>query len=76
MKARFHLTLPGHLSQEPVIYNLGKRFEVVTNITRASVEERFAWVILELDGSEDEIASAVEWLTEQSVEVDRIAGQD
>ena len=76
MKARFHLTLPGHLAQEPVIYNLGNQFDVVTNITRASVEERFAWVILELEGSEAAVTEAVEWLAEQGVEVDRIAGHD
>ncbi|MDQ4005343.1 MAG: NIL domain-containing protein [Actinomycetota bacterium] len=75
-RARFHLTLPQHLAQEPVIYNLGKRFEVVTNIKRASVEERFAWVILEVDGSDDAVAAAVAWLGEQGVDVDRISGDD
>ena len=75
-RARFHLTLPQHLAQEPVIYNLGKRFDVVTNIKRASVEERFAWVILELDGEDEAVAAAVRWLGEQGVDVDRIAGED
>ena len=75
-RARFHLTLPQHLAQEPVIYNLGKRFEVVTNIKRASVEERFAWVILEMDGSDEAVAAAMEWLGEQGVDVDRIEGED
>ena len=74
--ARFHLTLPEHLAQEPVIYNLGKRFDVVTNIKRASVEDRFAWVILELDGPDEAVTAAVRWLGEQGVDVDRIAGED
>ena len=75
-RARFHLTLPQHLANEPVIYNLGKRFDVVTNIRRASVEERFGWLILELDGSDEAIGEAVSWLGDQGVEVDRIDSID
>jgi ABC-type methionine transport system ATPase subunit len=72
-KARFHLTFPEGLIQRPVIYELGKRFEVVTNIRRANVEERFGWVILELEGSDQAIGDAVAWLLEQGVQVDRLA---
>ena len=71
-RIRFHLTFPEHLVQEPVIYRLGHEFGVVTNIRRASIEERFGWVILEMDGSEDDIASAVAWLADQGIQVDRI----
>ena len=76
MKARFHLTLPQQLADEPIIHRLGTEFGVVTNIKRASVEERFAWVILELDGPDEAVTAAVQWLGEQGVDVDRIAGED
>ena len=70
--SRFHLTFPQHLIDEPLIYNLGREFDVVTNIRRANVEESIAWVILELDGAEDEVARALEWLAERGVEIERI----
>jgi ABC-type methionine transport system ATPase subunit len=70
--SRFHLTFPQHLIDEPLIYRLGREFDVVTNIRRANVEENVAWVIVELRGNEDEIARAVEWLADRDVEVDRI----
>ena len=73
-RARFHLTLSERLADEPVIHTLGNRFELVTNIRRASIEDRTAWVILELDGSEEAIAEAVRWMTEQDVQVERIEG--
>ncbi len=74
---RFHLTFPEHLIHEPVVYTLGKRFGLVTNIRRASVEERAAWMILEIHGGDDAIADALAWLAEQGVHVDRIhAGSD
>jgi ABC-type methionine transport system ATPase subunit len=69
---RFHLTFPQHLIDEPLIYNLGREFDVVTNIRRANVEENVAWVIVELTGEESEIVRAVEWLADRGVEIDRI----
>jgi hypothetical protein len=71
-KGRFHLTLPKRLANEPVIHTLGTRFDVVTNIRRASIEDRAAWVILELEGSESAVEEALRWLAEQDVQVQRI----
>jgi ABC-type methionine transport system ATPase subunit len=72
-KRRLHLTFPEHLIEEPVIYRLSRDFDVVPNITRANVDERFAWVILELDGSPTAIDDAAAWLHEQGIEVSAIA---
>ena len=71
-RGRFHLTLPERLADEPVIHTLGTRFDLVTNIRRASIEDRTAWVILELEGSGEAIAAAVRWMAEQDVQVERI----
>jgi ABC-type methionine transport system ATPase subunit len=73
MGSRFHLTFPENLIQRPVIYEVGRRFEVITNIRRANVEERFGWVILELEGDEEAIDQAVSWMLEQGVQVDRLS---
>lgn len=69
---RFHLTFPEHLINEPVIHRLGTEFGLVTNIRRANIEERQAWVILEMEGTDRAIADAVTWLAGQGVQVDRI----
>ncbi|MGQ0670993.1 MAG: NIL domain-containing protein [Actinomycetota bacterium] len=71
-KRRFHLTFPEHLIQEPMVFNIGRRFDLVPNIRRANIEDRSAWVIIDLDGTEENIAAAVGWLAEQGVQVDRI----
>lgn len=71
-KARFHLTFPEHLISEPVIHRVGRDFDLVTNIRRANIEERAAWVILEMDGAAEDIARAVAWLADQGLQVDRI----
>lgn len=72
MRRKFHLTFPERLINEPVIHRVGRDFELVTNIRRANIEEGHAWVILEMEGSEESIAQALTWLAEQGVQVDRI----
>ena len=55
-----------------MIHTLGQGFGLVTNIRRTSVDDRAAWVILELDGPDESVGRAVDWLAEQDVQVERI----
>jgi ABC-type methionine transport system ATPase subunit len=73
-RQRLHLTFPEQLVQEPVIYTLGKQFNIVTNIRRANVEEKIGWVILEVEGDAEALGRAVRYLEERGVQVDRIDG--
>ncbi|MGH2705861.1 MAG: NIL domain-containing protein [Actinomycetota bacterium] len=73
-KRRVHLTFPEDLITQPVIYNMGKRFDVVTNIRRANVEERVGWVILEIEGDDDEIERAIGYASDLGVQVAEIEG--
>ncbi|MCY4579643.1 MAG: NIL domain-containing protein [Chloroflexi bacterium] len=73
-KRRVRFTFPEQLITEPLIYNLGRNFEIITNIRRANVQERVGWVVLELEGAEDEIDRGLEWMTEAGVRVDPIIG--
>jgi len=73
-RKRVHLTFPESLVQEPVIYNLGKKYDIVTNIRRANVEDTFGWVILEIEGSEDALDAGVRYLQDMGVQVSPIAG--
>jgi hypothetical protein len=75
-RAKLHLTFPEHAMGEPIVYKLGQDFGLITNIRRANVEERFGWVILEVDGDEDQLARGVSWLEGQGVQVDRILDED
>tara|TARA_Y100000590_G_C15448786_1_gene911830 strand:- start:605 stop:808 length:204 start_codon:yes stop_codon:yes gene_type:complete len=60
--------------RQPVIYQMGKDFDVVTNIRRADIQENIAWVILELEGDEIEIDNALEWASSLGVRVDPALG--
>jgi ABC-type methionine transport system ATPase subunit len=58
--------------KEPVIYNIGHRFKVVTNIRSANVSENVGWVTLEIDGDEGEYVKALRYLDEIGVTVEPI----
>ncbi len=73
-RRRLHMTFPEHLITEPLIYDLGKKFQVVTNIRRANIEERVGWVILELEGDEVEIERAVDHTRSLGVDISEIEG--
>ena len=67
---RVRLSFEPQLIREPVIYRLGQQFEVVTNIRMADVDESIGWVVLEVDGTDEEIDRALHWAREQGVRVD------
>jgi len=71
---RLRFTFPTDMIKEPVIYLIGKQFEVITNIRMADVDESTGWVILELEGDADEIARSVAWAESRGVRVDPITG--
>ena len=73
-KKRVKFTFPQMLITEPVIYELGRKFDIVTNIRRADVREDMGWVVLELDGEEDEISRGLEWVLSTGVRVDPVSG--
>ncbi len=67
-------TFPQELIKEPVIYNLGLQFNVITNVRRADVSENKGWVVLELEGEEKDIEQGMIWVTSKGVRVDPVIG--
>jgi ABC-type methionine transport system ATPase subunit len=74
MKDRFHLTFPRDLIPEPVVCEVAKKFDVMFSIRRASVDAEAGWMDLQMEGSEDEIERAVEYIQGRGVRVDPIEG--
>ncbi len=69
---RFYLTYTEALIKEPIIYNVGHKFDVVTNSRGASISDHLAIVALELEGDDGEIAAAAKWIASQGVKVEPI----
>ncbi len=69
-RQRIKFTFPPDLVTQPVVYNMGKEFQVVTNIRRANVSGDRGWVILEISGSDEEITRALDWAKAQGVRIE------
>ena len=73
-KKRVKFTFSQQMITEPVIYELGRKFKIVTNIRRAEVRDDTGWVVLELEGDEAEITNGVDWVISSGVRVDPVGG--
>jgi L-aspartate semialdehyde sulfurtransferase ferredoxin len=73
-KQRVKFTFPQELITLPIIYELGKQFNIVTNVRRADVTEDRGWVVLELEGNIEEIERGLDWVAAKGVRVDPVQG--
>lgn len=56
------LNAPAELVEQPILWRLGKMYNVVTQIRRARVTEDYGYVQLQLSGSKQEIDLALAYL--------------
>ena len=71
-KRRLKLTFPAELITEPVVYNLGRDFRLVTSICRADMTDDRGWVILEIEGSDEDIEKGLAWVEAKGVGVEPV----
>ena len=71
---RVTFTFKTDLIQRPVIYELGKKFDIVTNVRRAEVGQDSGWVVLELEGALEEIDRGLAWVAKLGVDVSPLDG--
>ena len=73
-KKQVMFTFPEEIIKEPIIHNLGQQFNVITNIYRADVTEDRGWIVLDLEGEEEDIEEGIAWAMSKGVRVDPVAG--
>ena len=71
-KTRLWLMFPARLITRPIIWELGKEFNLVTNVRQASVTDEVGVVSLSLAGERDEIKKAIAWLEELGIKVEPV----
>ena len=72
VKRQVMLTFPQELLKEPIIYNLGQQFKVVTNIHLADITEDRGWLMLEIEGEDKQIEDGLVWVMSKGVRVDTV----
>ena len=69
---RLWLMFPPKLIKKPLIWEVGHKFKVVTNIRQASVTDEIGIVCLELDGKREDVKAAIKWLEKLGVSVEPV----
>ena len=67
-------TFSPEIITEPIIYTLGQQFKIVTNIRQADLIGDRGWIVLELDGKEQDIDAGIAWVISRGVRVDPFSG--
>jgi hypothetical protein len=71
-RSRLWLMYPPKLITTPVIWELGHKFTVVTNVRQASVTDEIGIVCLELEGRREEVKKAIAWLEGCGISVEPV----
>jgi hypothetical protein len=66
------LTYPPKLIREPLIWKLGQKFPVITNIRQATVTDEIGIICLEVDGKRADVKAAIKWLEQLGVSVEPV----
>jgi len=58
--------------RQPIIYRLGKDYNVVTYIRRAQVTDDYGYMELDIEGSLEEVQRAISWLHTTGLHVEAL----
>jgi len=64
---RVHLSFPGKIKDEPLLWLTCERFDLIFNIRRADYTEGMGWLMAELEGDAEQLEKGIRWLEEKGV---------
>ena len=73
-KRAVKLIFPQNLITQPLTFQMAKRFDIMPNLRRAKVTETAGEIVLELEGSAENIAQGIQFLEQQGVQVTAVEG--
>ncbi len=69
---RLWLMYPPKLITTPLIWELGRKFPIVTNVRQASVTDEIGIVCLEMSGPRPDLKAAIKWMEEKGIKVEPV----
>ena len=73
-KKMVQLIFPQRLIKKPVIYTMAMKYKVVPNVRRAKVTESVGEMVLELEGTRENLEKGIQHLVRQGIRVEPIVG--
>ncbi len=69
-----HLMFLQRLIMKPAIYTMALKYRVFPNIRRAKITQTVGEVVLELEGTRENLEKGVKYLTRSGIKVEPIVG--
>jgi ABC-type methionine transport system ATPase subunit len=69
---RLWLMYPPRLITNPIIWELARKFPIITNVRQASVTDEIGIVCLEISGPRPDIKAAIQWLEKTGIKVEPV----
>ena len=63
---------PPKLIRKPLIWQIGNKFNVITNIRQATVTDEIGIACLEVDGKREDVKASIKWLERMGVNVEPV----
>ena len=74
VKKRVTLVFPQDQIKEPAVFTMAKKFDVMPNIRRARVTETVGEMMLELEGTEQNLQAGIKFLESRGIKVEPVTG--
>ena len=68
------LIFPQRLIKKPVIYTMALKCKVIPNVRRAKVTESVGEMVLELEGTKENLEKGIRFLTQKGIKVEPVVG--
>jgi L-aspartate semialdehyde sulfurtransferase ferredoxin len=72
VQKRLWLMYPPKLITNPVVWELGHKFPVITNVRQASVTDEIGIVCLEISGPPNSVKASIQWLEKMGIKVEPV----
>ena len=69
-----HLIFPQRLIKKPAIYTMAIKHHVIPNVRRAKVTETVGEMVLELEGTRENLEKGIRFLIRQGIKVEPLLG--
>ena len=73
-KRRVMLVFPTNQIKEPAVFTMAKKYDIMPNIRQAKVTETVGEMMLELEGTEQNLNKGIQFLESRGIKVEAVAG--
>jgi len=71
-KMKMELSIPTEFKDKPIVYMIGRDFNIVPNIIEASFSTTIGWMVLTIEGEQADLDKFLAFCKEHSISVKKI----